>query len=59
LLVVGEVARFADPVVTAQQFVVPTATSAIDGTVYATSSADSLQPEVEEPDFATNQEPVA
>ena len=59
LLVVGEVARFADPVVSAQQFVVPTATSAIDGTVYATSSADSLQPEVEDPDFATNQEPVA
>ncbi len=60
LLVVGEVARFADPVVAAQEFVVPTPTLAIDGTLYATSLAGSFhKPDVEEPDFATNEEPVA
>jgi len=60
LLVVGEVARFADPVVAAQEFVVPTLPSGIDSGAYAALVADSFQKaEVGEPDFGTNEEPVA
>jgi len=60
LLVVGEVARFADPVVAAQEFVVPTVPSAIDSGAYAALFADSFQKaEVGEPTFGTNEEPVA
>jgi len=60
LLVVGEVARFADPVVAAQEFVVPTVASGIDSGAYAALVADSFQKaEVGEPDFGTNEEPVA
>jgi hypothetical protein len=58
LLVVGEVARFADPVVSAQEFLVPTLPSGIDSTTYAAMFVDS-KPEVGEPDFTTNEEPVA
>jgi uroporphyrin-III C-methyltransferase len=60
LLVVGEVARFADPVVSAQEFVVPTAPAAIDSGAYAAWVADSFEKaEVGELDFGTNEEPVA
>ena len=60
LLVVGEVARFADPVVSAQQFVVPTVPAAIDSSAYAVWGAGSFgKAEVGELDFGTNEEPVA
>lgn len=60
LLVVGEVARFADPVVAAQEFVVPTVPAAIDSGRYAAWFADSFEKaEVGELDFGTNEEPVA
>jgi len=60
LLVVGEVARFADPVVSAQEFVVPTAPSEIESGAYAALIADSFQKtEVGEPDFRTNEETLA
>jgi uroporphyrin-III C-methyltransferase len=60
LLVVGEVARFADPVVSAQEFVVPTVPAAIDSSAYAVWGADSFEKaEVGELDFGTNEEPVA
>jgi uroporphyrin-III C-methyltransferase len=60
LLVVGEVARFADSVVNAQEFVVPTVPAAIDSGRYAAWFADSFEkPEVGELDFGTNEEPIA
>ena len=60
LLVVGEVASFADPVVSAQEFVVPTIPAAIDSGRYAAWVADSFEKaEVGELDFGTNEEPVA
>lgn len=60
LLVVGEVVRFADPVVSAHEFVVPTAPLGIDSSAYAALFADSShKPEVGEPDFATNEETLA
>jgi len=60
LLVVGEVARFADPVVSAQDFVVPAAPSEIESGAYAALIADSFQKaEVGEPTFRTNEESLA
>ena len=60
LLVVGEVARFTDPVVAAQEFVVPTIPSGTDSGAYATLFADAFQKtEVGASDFGTNEEPVA
>ena len=60
LLVVGEVARFADPVVSAHEFVVPTVPSGIDSGAYTALFAESFQkPEVGESDFETNEETLA
>jgi len=60
LVVVGEVARFAVPVVSAHEFLVPTVPAAIDSSRYAAWVADSFEKaEVGELDFGTNEEPVA
>jgi uroporphyrin-III C-methyltransferase len=60
LLVVGEVARFADPVVSAQEFVVPTVSPRVISALPSAWSGDSFQrTEAMEPDFRINEEPVA
>jgi uroporphyrin-III C-methyltransferase len=57
LLVVGEVARFADPLVSAQEFVVPTVSARVTSSLPAEWLADSFQKtEAAEQDF---EEPVA